>query len=72
LIDTAKSLTEQNKYTEASKTLNELMNVKLSPEQQSMVDTLKAAIQKQVTQAATDKAASTAQSAVGNVLNNQN
>ena len=72
LIDTAKDLTGQNKYAEALKTLNELANVKLSPEQQSVVDTLKAAIQKQVTQAAADKAASTAQSAVGNVLNNQN
>jgi hypothetical protein len=72
LIDTAKGLTGQNKYAEALKTLNELANVKLSPEQQSVVDTLKAAIQKQATQAVADKAASTAQSAVGNVLNNQN
>ena len=72
LIDTAKDLTGQNKYTEALNTLNELVNVKLSPEQQAMVDTLKAAIQKQVAQAATDKAASAAQSAVGNALNGQN
>ena len=72
LIDTAKNLAEQNKYTEALNTLNELVNVKLSPEQQAIVDTLKATIQKQVAQAATDKAASTAQGAVGNVLNGQN
>jgi len=72
LIDTAQNLAGQNKYTEALNTLGVLANVKLSPEQQAIVDKLKAAIEKQAAQAATDKATSSAQGAIGNALSGQN
>jgi hypothetical protein len=68
LIDTAKSLTGQNKYAEALKVIGELANLKLTPEQQALVDGLKQTAQKQAAQAATDKAAADASKAIGDAL----
>jgi colicin import membrane protein len=68
LIDSATNLTGQNKYTEALKVLGELSNLKLTPEQQTLVEALTQTAQKQAVQAAADKAAADATKAVGNVL----
>ena len=48
LIDKAKSLVDSSQYADASKLLKELSNMKLTPEQQKMVDDLKAVVQKQL------------------------
>jgi hypothetical protein len=68
LIDTAKNLTGQNKYAEALKLLGELANLKLTPEQQALVDGLKQTAQRQAAQGATDKAAAGASKAIGDAL----
>ena len=68
LIDTAKNLTGQNKYAEALKIIGELSNLKLSPEQQVLVDGLKQTAEKQAAQAVTDQAATGASKAIGDVL----
>ena len=72
LIDTAKRLTTENKWSEALKTLNELANVKLTPEQQKLVDSLKAQAQKQIEAMATKKATDEAGKAVGGLLKPKN
>jgi hypothetical protein len=64
IIDSAKSLFAEQKYTEALAKLNQVTNLKLTSEQQSLVDDLKAKIQAAVTKAATSEATS----ALGNAL----
>lgn len=68
LIASAKNLTGQNKYAEALKILGELANLKLTPEQQALVDGLKQTAEKQAAQAVADKAATSASKAIGDVL----
>lgn len=68
LIASAKNLTGQNKYAEALKILGELANLKLTPEQQALVDGLKQTAEKQAAQAVADKAAAGASKAIGDVL----
>jgi colicin import membrane protein len=65
LIDKAKILVAENKFTDASSVLQELSGKSLSAEQTKLVDSLKEQIQKALTAKATDNAAS----AVGNLLN---
>ncbi len=64
LIDKAKNLVASNKLQEASSLLQQLAATKLTPEQQKLVDDLKAQIQK----ALGGKAATDGASAVGNLL----
>ena len=64
LIDKAKSLVADQKYSDALNTLSQLTNVKLTPEQQSLVDSLKSQIQA----ALAKTGASDAASALGGVL----
>lgn len=61
LIDKAKSLVDANQYTDASKIIQELSSMKLTPEQQKIVDDLKTLVQK--------KLADQGASAVGGLLN---
>jgi colicin import membrane protein len=68
LIDSAKNLTGQNKYAEALKILSELSNLKLSPEQQTLVDGLKKTAEQQAVQAVADKAAPGTPKAIGDIL----
>jgi hypothetical protein len=64
LIDKAKGLVTNQKYQDALSTVQQLYGLKLTPEQQTLVDGLKAQIQT----AMAKSAASDAASAVGNVL----
>jgi len=64
VIDKAKSLVGENKYQDALTALQGLAGMKLSDEQQKIVDGLK----KQIQDALAKKAASEATSAAGNVL----
>jgi len=68
LIDTAKDLTGQNKYAEAMKVIDELSKLTLSPEQQSLVDSLKQTAEEQAAKAVADKAAAGATKALGDAL----
>ena len=68
MIDTAKKLTSENKWDEALKVVNDLANYKLTPEQQTLVDNLKAEVQKQLQALATKKATDEAGKAVGGLL----
>ena len=63
-IDKAKSLIAESKYSEASSVLQQLAALKLTDEQQKLVDTLKEQIQKALAAKATGEGAST----VGNLL----
>ena len=60
LIASAKNLTGQNKYAEALKIVAELAKLKLSPEQQAMVDQLKQVAEQQMAKAMAAKAAGAA------------
>ena len=64
LIDRAKGLVAEKKYTEALSSLNELSNLKLTTEQQKWMDELKAQIEK----AGAGQAASGAAKSVGDLL----
>jgi hypothetical protein len=64
IIDQAKALVGQNKYTEALSSLQQLSGMKLSDSQTAIVTTLKEQIQK----AMAAKTATDAGSAVGNLL----
>jgi len=66
IIDSAKRLVGEAKFQEALTKLKELASEKLSAEQQTMVDNLKAQIQKAL--AATSKTATDAAGAAGNLL----
>jgi len=61
LIDKAKSLVDSNQYADASKILQELSSMKLTAEQQKIVDDLKALVQKKLADQGT--------SALGGLLN---
>ena len=60
LIASAKNLTGQNKYAEALKIVAELAKLKLSPEQQAMVDQVKQVAEQQFAKAMAAKAADAA------------
>lgn len=64
LIEKAQGLIAQNKYSDALNVLNQLASLKLTPEQQKLVDDLKAQVQK----AMANEAAAGAGKAIGNVL----
>jgi hypothetical protein len=64
LIDKAKGLLSDQKYQDALNTVQQLSNLKLTPEQQTLVDSLKAQIQSAMAKSATSNAAS----ALGNIL----
>jgi hypothetical protein len=64
LIDKAKGLVGTEKYQEALSVVQQLTNMKLTPEQQKLVDDLKAQIQTALAKAAGTNAAS----ALGNIL----
>lgn len=68
LIARAKDLIGESKYAEALQTLGELSQFTLSPEQQTVVDGIRSAVQQQTAKAAADKAAAGATQALGNAL----
>jgi outer membrane PBP1 activator LpoA protein len=68
LIDQAKSLIADQKYTEAMDVLKRLSSMKLTPEQQQLVDDLKAQAQKALAGAAASDASKKASDAVGGLL----
>lgn len=65
LIDKAKTLVADKKYSDALGSLNQLAGAKLTSEQQSLVDSLKAQIQAALAKATTGDAASALGGALG-------
>jgi hypothetical protein len=65
LIDRAKSLVADSKYTEALSSLNQLTTTKLTDDQQKLVDGLKAQIQAALAKATGSDAASALGGALG-------
>jgi LAS superfamily LD-carboxypeptidase LdcB len=72
LIDKAKALAGEGKYQDALNIIQQLSAIKLTPEQQKLVDDLKAQVQKMMadaaTKAAADKATTEANKAIGGLL----
>ena len=68
LIVSAKNLTGQNKYAEALKIVAELAKLKLTPEQQAMVDQLKQVAEQQMTKALAAKATDAATQALDDAM----
>lgn len=68
LIDKVKTLVAEKKYNDAMTTLKELSALKLTPEQQKLVDELKAQVQKALAGSAADDAAKKASEATGGLL----
>lgn len=68
LIDQARSLLNAKDYQGALNVLQKVSALKLTPEQQKLVQELQATAQRELAKAASEKAASEAQKAVGGVL----
>lgn len=67
-IDNASKLIAESKWSEALQALNQLATMKLTPEQQAMVDKLKAEAQKLAQQGVASQATEKASKAVGGFL----
>lgn len=68
LIDKAKALIADKNYQDAANVLKELSSLKLTPEQQKLVDDLQAQLTKLMAGQAVDKAGADATKAVGDML----
>ncbi len=68
MIETAKKLVADSNWTQAMDILQQLKNLKLTPEQQSIIDSLTKQVQTHVMKAATDKAAGDATKSLNTLL----